>query len=272
VLPYGWLGNCMTWQAHSDMYFHMAEAWAGMPPHQFQRWPAMVALYNGNYLPEPELQLKAFLAAHQVSAVLVDERARNSPDAKQRQNYATALAALGPAPMKAGGMLIYRLTPADLAAWRDFKPLDLERRADEIRFAALIDATDHYLQSGAELARLSPQRLEQTGLIRNDWIGGPDVRISNGLWVKSHPGGTIEVGTFGSRAALVELVARYRLDTLSVRTIAIPGPAASQEELELIIMTLDRNGLQRAAVLARGVPHPNDTLPGAAPYVSSSTR
>ncbi|HVA39936.1 MAG TPA: hypothetical protein VNF49_04685, partial [Candidatus Binataceae bacterium] len=236
VVPYGWLGNCMTWQAHSDMYFHMAEAWAGMPPHQFERWPAMIALYNGNYLPEPELQLKAFLAAHQVSAVLVDERSSSSPDVKQRQDYATVVAALGPAPMKAGGVLIYRLTSADLAPWRDLKPLDLERRADETRFAALIDATERYLQSSADLARLSPERLEQTGLIRNDWVGGPDIRISNGLWVKGHADGTIEVGTFGSRPALIELAARYRLNTLSMRTIAIPGPAGLEEELELMIM------------------------------------
>jgi len=272
VVPYGWLGNSMTWQAHTDMYFRMAGAYSGMPPAQFQHWPAMIALYNGNYLPEPELQLKAFLAAQRVSAVLVDERAGSSHDAKQRQDYAIVLAALGPAPAKAGGMLIYRLAPADLTAWRDLKPLDLERRADEARFAALLDAADHYLQSGADLARLSPQRLGQAGLIRNDWVGGPDIRISNGLWVKGHADGTIELGTFGSRVALVELAARYRLDALSVRTIAIPGSSGREEGLELMVMTFDRNGLARAATLARGPSNPAAASQPAALAASPAAR
>jgi hypothetical protein len=267
VVPYGWLGNSMTWQAHTDMYFRMAGAYSGMPPAQFQHWPAMIALYNGNYLPEPELQLKAFLAAERVSAVLVDERAGSSHDAKQRQDYATVLAALGPAPAKAGGMLIYRLTSVDLAAWRDLKPLDLERRADQVRFAALIDAADRYLQSGGDSARLSSQRLGQAGLIRNDWVGGPDIRISNGLWVKGHADGTFELGSFGSPVALVELADRYRLDALSVRTIAIPG-SSGEEGLELMMMTFDRNGLARAAALARGASNPA-TAPQAAALAAS---
>ena len=272
VVPYGWLGNCMTWQAHSDMYFHMAEAWAGMPPPRFERWPAMIALYNGSYLPEPELQLKAFLAAHQVSAVLVDERSASSPDVKQRQDYATVVAALGPAPMKAGGMLIYRLTAADLAPWRDLNPIDLERRANTARFAALIDATERYLHGGADLTRLSPERLEQAGLIRNDWVGGPDVRISNGLWVKGHTDGTIEIGTFGSRAALVELAAQYRLGALSLQTIAIPGSADREEALELLIMTFDRSGLTRAATFVRGASTPDSARPGTTPSASRNPR
>jgi len=272
VVPYGWLGNSMTWQAHTDMYFRMAGGYTGMPPAEFQHWPAMIALYNGNYLPEPELQLKAFLAAQRVSTVLVDERSRSSRDSKQRQDYATVLAALGPAPAKAGGMLIYRLAPADLAAWRNLKPVDLERRANEVRFAALIDAADRYLQSGADSARLSPQRLEQAGLIRDDWVGGPDIRISSGLWVKGHADGTFELGTFGSHAALVELAARYRLDALSTRTITIPGSAGREEGLELMVMTFDRNGLARAAALARGSSNPAAASQPAALAASPAAR
>ncbi len=254
-VPYAWLGNSLMWQAQSDMYFRMAGAWTGPPPAEFERWPAMVALFNGKYLPDPELQLKAFLAAHGASAVLVDKRAKDSPDARQRQDYRIVLAALGPAPVEAGGVLIYRLTPAALAPWRDLKPLELERRVDEARYAALLDAVDRYLQSGAALAQLSPERLEQAGFIRDDWLGGPSIRISSGLWAESHPGGTIEVGTFGSHGALVPLADRYRPDALNVRITPIvtaenPG---GEEELELMVMTFDRGGLARAAGLARAV-------------------
>jgi hypothetical protein len=98
-------------------------------------------------------------------------------------------------------------------------------------------------------------------------VGGPDIRISNGLWVKGHADGTFELGSFGSRLALVELAARYRLDALSVRTIAIPG-SSGEEGLELMMMTFDRNGLARAATLARGASNP-DIGPRAAALAAS---
>jgi hypothetical protein len=257
-VPYGWRGNSLMWQAQTDMYFRMAGAWTGPPPAEFERWPAMVALFNGKYLPEPELQLKAFLAAHQVTAVLVDESIKDSPDAQQRQQYRTVLAALGPAPTEAGGVLIYRFTAAPFAPWRDFNPIDLERRVDLARFAALLNAVDSYLQGGAEPALLSPERLERMGLIRDDWLGGPNIRISSGLWARSHRDGTFEVGTFGSRGALAGLNARYRPEALGVRTapIATAENAGGEEELELMVMTFDRRGLARAAGLARAVANP----------------
>ena len=163
-VPYGWRGNSLMWQAQSDMYFRMAGAWTGPPPAEFERWPAMVALFNGRYLPDPELQLKAFLAAHQVSAALLDASIKDSPDAQQRQQYRTVLAALGPAPAAAGGVMIYRFTPAELDPWRDLKPLDLERRVDLARFAALLDAVDRYVQSGAESSPTQPKAPRAGGL------------------------------------------------------------------------------------------------------------
>jgi len=254
-IPYGWRGNSLMWQAQSEMYFRMAGAWTGPPPAEFERWPAMVALFNGKYLPDPEMQLKAFMAAHQVTAVLVDASIKDSSDTQQRQQYRTVLAAMGPAPAAADGVLIYRFRPVDLAPWRDLKPLDLERRINAARFAALLDAVDRYVQSGADLIQLSPQRLEQMGFIRDDWLGGPSIRISSGLWAKSHRDGTIEVGTFGSRGALAALTALYRDDALKVSTTPVvtsenPG---GNEELELMVMTFDRGGLARATRLAHAL-------------------
>jgi hypothetical protein len=252
-VPYGWRGNSLMWQAQTNMYFRMAGAWTGPPPEEFQRWPAMVALFNGKYLPDPELQLKAFLAAHQVTAVLVDASIKDSPDVQQRQQYRTVLAALGPAPAAAGGVLIYRFTPAALGPWRDLKPLDLECRVDEARFDALLDAVDRYIKSGGELAKLSPQRLVQTGLVRDNWLGGPGILISSGLWAESRSDGTIDVGTLGSRGSLVPLASRYRADALKVRTtpIVTAENVVGDEELELMVMTFDRGGLARATRQAR---------------------
>src|SRR5258708_1128806 len=144
-----------------------------MPPADFQRWPAMIALFNGAYLPDTQTQLKAFMAAHQVRAVLVDESARSSSDARQRQDYFTVLGALGPALAVVGGVGLYTFTRADLRAWEDLNPLDPERRVGEARFGALGDAVDRYVQSGAAPALLSPARLERQEFIRKDWVGGP---------------------------------------------------------------------------------------------------
>ncbi|HZZ07956.1 MAG TPA: hypothetical protein VFE43_05405 [Candidatus Binataceae bacterium] len=261
VVPYGWSGNSMLWQAQTGMYFRMAGGYTGMPPAEFQHWPAMIALFNGSYLPDPPTQLKAFLAAHQVTAVLVDERAKDSPDAKQRQDYRTILAALGPAPTTAGGVLIYRFTPVDLAAWRSLNASDLERRVDKTRFAALLDAADRYVQSGATPVLLSPARLEQMGLIRDDWVGGPNILIGEGLWAHGNSDGTLAIGTFGSHGALAELIANYRPEALNVRTmpIATAENAGGEEELELMVMTFDRSGLARAAGLARTIASPGST-------------
>jgi hypothetical protein len=272
-VPYGWRGNSLMWQAQTDMYFRMAGAWTGPPPAEFERWPAMVALFNGVYLPDPELQLKAFLAAHQVTAVLVDESIKDSPDPRQREQYRTVLAALGPAPTEAGGVLIYRFTAAAFAPWRDFNPIDLERRVDLARFAELLNAVDRYLQGGAEPALLSPERLERMGLIRDDWLGGPNIRISNGLWARSHRDGTFEVGTFGSCGALAGLNARYRPEALRVRTapIAMAENPGGEEELELMVMTFDRGGLTRAAGLAHAVANPGSAPAAAAGGGTTST-
>jgi hypothetical protein len=253
VIPYGWTGNSMLWQAKAGMYFRMAGGYTGAPPAEFERWPAMVALFNGTYLPDPELQLKAFLAAHHVTAVLVDARARDSSDRRQREEYRTVLGALGPAPLEKGGVLIYRFTPDSLAPWRGLNPLDLERRVDEQRFAALLDAVERYLRAGGAPARLNPARLEKMKLIRDDWVGGPNIRISSGLWARGSGDRTIDVGTFGSRGALAALVAKYRPDALRVETmpIATAEGEGGDEQLEFMVMTFDRDGLGRAAALAR---------------------
>ncbi len=276
VVPYGWSGNSMLWQAQSDMYFRMAGGYTGMPPAEFQRWPAMVALFNGTYLPDPEPQLKAFLAAHDVTAVFADARAKDSSDPRQRQNYSTVTAALGPAPAEDGGVMIYRFAPASLAPWRDLNPFDLERHVDGARFAALLEAVDRYVQNGAEPALLSPARLARMGLIRGDWVAGPKILIGEGLWARGHSDGTFDVGTFGSRSALGGLAALYREDALKVNTAPVvtsenPG---GEEELELMVMTFDRNGLARAARRTRALagsdsaPNAEDSgrIPSAAPH------
>ena len=253
VVPYGWIGNSMLWQATSKMYFRMAGGWSGMPPAEYQRWPAMVALFDGTYLPDAETQMKAFLAAHQVTAVLVDARALNSSSAKQRQDYLTVLNALGPPKDDIDGILVYKFAANELVAWKAFSATELERRVDEARFAALVDATDRYVKSGALPTSLNPTLLEKQNLIKSNWVGGPNILVGEGLWARGHENATFDVGTFGSHDALATIDPRFRLNALQVRMLPIARCESqdSKRDMELMIMTFDRAGLARAALVAR---------------------
>jgi hypothetical protein len=252
-VPYGWHGNSLMWQAQTDMYFRMAGAWTGPPPAEFERWPAMVALFNGRYLPDAEIQVKAFMAAHQITAVLVDASIENSRDPVQREEYRTIISALGSPSVESGGVLIYRCTSAQLKPWRNLNPTDLERRVDEERFGALLKATNRYLEAGGDVVRLTTARLMESGLIRGDWLGGPSIRISDGLWVEPSRDGTVDLGTFGSRGALAALKSAYKRNAMKITetSIATPENPGGDAQLELIVMTFDRAGLERAARQAK---------------------
>ncbi len=266
VAPYGWSGNSMLWQAQSDMYFRMAGGYTGMPPARFQRWPAMIALFNGTWLPDAQMQLKAFMAAHDVTVALVDQSARDSSDPKQRQNYQTIVSALGPASAEDGGMLIYRFAPTALAPWRNLDPLELERRVDQARFSALLDAVDRYVAGGGDLIALSPERLKRAGLIRGNWIAGPNIIVSEGLWARARPDGKIELGTFGSRGALLSLRIAFGHEALDVveTPIVAAGGVSRDGQLELIVMTFDRASLARAADRVRALAQTDGNAPTAA--------
>ncbi|MBV8774509.1 MAG: hypothetical protein JO166_19565, partial [Deltaproteobacteria bacterium] len=97
VFPYGVRGASMLWQAQSGMYFSMSGAWMGPTPDEFQRWPAVNAALAGLQLPDPGRQLRAFLAAHRVEAVV-------SADGPW-----SLASALGIKPIELGGVSIYEM-------------------------------------------------------------------------------------------------------------------------------------------------------------------
>lgn len=84
-------------------------------------------------------------------------------------------------------------------------------------------------------------------------MGGPNILIGEGLWANGHDDGTFDIGTFGSRAALAAFDPRYRSNALRIRVLPVvtTGNTGGEQELELMMMTFDRGGLARAALLAR---------------------
>lgn len=72
MFPYGYSGASMLSQAQSDMYFRMAGGYVSTEiPAEFLRWPVLSTLYSGEPIDNYEPQLRAFLCAHAVEAVIV---------------------------------------------------------------------------------------------------------------------------------------------------------------------------------------------------------
>ena len=66
----------MLWQASTDMYFYQAGGYVSLVPlmpYEYTQWPITMGLYNIAGVPDAGEQLKAFLAGHSVSAIIVGD-------------------------------------------------------------------------------------------------------------------------------------------------------------------------------------------------------
>jgi hypothetical protein len=241
ILPYGASGPCMLWQAVSAMYFRMAGGWTSIMPREYQRWPVVNAMLFRSYIPGFTDQLKAFLAHHGTSTIIVSDR--------ERPLWDPLLAPLHLSPIENGGVEIYRLASADLAPWHDVTALEMERRCDAARFDLLIDAAQKYLSNGGNLDALTPRRAQSLGLLPAHSTNEDGVRISNGLYLGPAGDGLIGVGVVGSLEALRPLIAKYRGDAAH---IYFPYPRELTDAprgdtfMRQLVMVFDRNGLARA--------------------------
>ncbi|MBI3758589.1 MAG: hypothetical protein HY269_02405, partial [Deltaproteobacteria bacterium] len=250
ILPYGAGGPCMLWQAESGMYFRMAGGWTSIMPREFQSWPAVNALLYRSYIPGFVDQLRAFLAHHDATTLIVSDR--------ERPLWDPMLAPLHLSPIETGGVAIYRFTPADLSPWHDVTALEMERRSDSARFDALIVAAQKYLTNGGKLGQLSPRNAESLGLLPPRSTNEAGVRTGNGLYLgpldNGYPGtpgnGLIGVGVVGSIEALRPIIAKYHDDAVR---IYFPYPRELTEPphgdtfMRQLVIAFDRDGLARAA-------------------------
>jgi hypothetical protein len=157
VLPYGMLGEGMLWQAATDMYIRMAGGYvtfAPPVPGEHSRWPIIAGLYQLRGVPAADDQLKAYLANHDVGAVIVGPRRQyrvGSIDGRRSaitwlrwptlapESDATCamLNSLGVPPIEAAGVTLYQLTPQTLAPYRPDRARDgAARRRCAIRSPA----------------------------------------------------------------------------------------------------------------------------------------
>jgi hypothetical protein len=200
VLPFGITGSSMLWLAQTDMYFRMAGGRSANIPHDYQAWPIVNSFTTKTLLPDPGQQLEAFCAAHRVTTIVAE--------AAQNDLWAPMLAAIDKSPKTTGGMIIYRV--GNLSAYNRVSAEEMERRADDARFAALAEAARVYLGKGGNLALLSPMELQNRGLLPPHWVNDRDVRTQNGLFLGPFGDGLIGIGIVGSYDALRPLIERYR--------------------------------------------------------------
>jgi hypothetical protein len=267
VLPYSYVGDSMLWQLESEYYFRMAGGNVGPPPLKFRQWPIVRVFYRVGTvaLPAAGDQLKAFLATHGAAAVLVDDR--------EAGIWRPLMATLDAAPTDAGGMTIYRATPAELAPWRNANALAMETRLDQARFAALVLAAENYMLGGHPPAALNPAEVYKLGLMPTGWIvvqkkteppwdeGGmnlprhpSDPHQLDDLWLAVDDQGRIEVGVTGWYPALRAVLSEYRADAIGFVPRDLDQPARGREDdlRGRLVMTFSADGLARAASRARG--------------------
>jgi len=277
ILPYGDDGNCMLWQAQTDMYFSMPQGMA--PPvrlYERRRWPIVSALMRRSYTPEASEQLKAFLAAHHVdSVVIADEHFRT---------WRPLFLTLGVSPIKVAGVWLYKLHPNDEHDWARGL-LEMRARFDKERLSTLISAANEYLLKGGDLESITTVRALDFKFISPSLLVGPAAVsfepslsgsslsdtgpwLAYGVWLSPWSFKRLSVGEFAWYPAVAPLIERLRGVASEIyfpypnrldRNAVVPESQADG----FLLVTFTREQLARAAELLKASATP------AAPKASS---
>ena len=246
ALPYAITGDSMLWQAETKMSFTMAGGYTGITPRESERWPIVGAFSTKTLIPDAAVQLRAFMATHSVDTIVVDDR--------HLALWAPLLATVDAAPVRIAGVSVYRLGESELAPYRDASALEMERRSDAARMAALLVAARQYLGQGRDLAQLTPMTVQRMGLLPPNWVDDPDIRTKNGLYLGPWESAAIAVGVVGSYEALTPIIAKYRRDAARVffpYPKELKGVPAGDTFMRLLVMVFDRRGLEHAVAQAQ---------------------
>jgi hypothetical protein len=256
TLPY----SPMIWQLESRWYFRMVGGYVGNPPAAFRRWPILWTLYRvGPVLPDAGDQMKAFLAAHDADALLVDDN--------QIETWQPLLSSLNVEPVKSGGVSIYRLPSAEVKRWEDATASQMEQRACRERFNGLVLAADKYLQSGRDPNALSVAEVRRLGLLPTDWIvipGSPqpswihgginlppswrNQSFDEGIELKASGPNVIKVSVVGRPFALHAILDEFQRDIVEFSPSDISEVRIDSDDDRRVMMTMtfDRGGLSKA--------------------------
>ncbi|MGH7933876.1 MAG: hypothetical protein ACREQN_12035 [Candidatus Binataceae bacterium] len=272
VLPYGMRGNSMLWQAESGMYFRMAGGYTGRLPTAFAQWPVVKVLLEGAYLPNASGQFDAFLAAHGVTAVIVDDR--------DQKLYAPFMAGTGMTPLDVGGVQLYRIPPDIRAPYKNVTAIAMEQRAQRDRFDLAVVAAQRYLPGGGDASHLNAAAAKDATLARwfvgprglPNWIierPDPHPQFDGGIWIAPSGSDDIAVGVNGGYAAVSPLIEEYGADAKTIHypypKIYSPGDA---DTYGWLVMIFDRKELADTAARIEASPRWRELIARANPGVS----
>jgi hypothetical protein len=272
LLPYGDNGGAAFWQAQTRMYFNMVEGAGGAWPDNFIRWPVVESFRIRSYVPDTKGQLKAFLAAHGVDAVIVADG--------DLAEWQPLLSTIGVVPIRSGGVSLYRLNDNRVNN-ADKILLDARTRFDNDRMAMLASVANKYLADGGDIRSLSMVKVTNLNLIPKDSLIGPnlafdplnpphprtvlDPRFAYMLWLGPWADDRIAIGEYVWLPAAAPMIEKLR----SIGSeIYYPVPdklssiALSRTDYGFLLAVLTREQLVRAAELlemspAQQVPSPS---------------
>jgi hypothetical protein len=246
IFPYGVSGASMVWQAESGMYFSMSGGYLGPTPNEFLRWPLVNAALFSLPLPDPVRQFRSFLIAHRVEAIVAADGAGPLPEV------------LGIAPVKLGGVSVYRLPRTTTATVSDPGPDRLEEAAAAEWLATLLRAAHSFLAAGHDVATMNPAELRHLGLLPDSkWgrtldlvLAGATHGSITGLWLGPGPRNTIAVGLLASPAAAASLADSYQRITTAV-FYPYPAPfttaSMASNQVDFMLMTIPIDSVRCAA-------------------------
>ncbi len=211
ALPYGWRGSSMLWQAEAGYSFRMAGGWTTTIPFDYDRSPIVNFFFGATDLPEASEQLRAFVAMHDVRAIVMDS---SDPD---RAIWTPVLAGLGIAPVEVGGVEFYPIAKGLFAPYAILSGTQLEQRAVALRMDAVVAACAQYLAEGFHARDLSNYALSTAGLLPRGWIVPEQAPLFRDWFVMAAPNGRVGIAMRGSYAALAPLGARYRGRAAKIR-------------------------------------------------------
>jgi hypothetical protein len=204
VIPYGYAGDSMIWQAAAGMWFPMSGGYLGpLVPPSFARSFVTYALYAGAIPSKYQICLRPYLAAHKVRTIIIA-----GPDQGKWRWLSPMLGVQG---TPTGGVTVYRVPSAVLSDPRDDGVCG-HFLLDE--FGDLVQAAKRYAARGNPVSALTPLRAEQMGLLPAVYGGYTDAARENWTQVQGWlgPWGSdgIAVGVLGDSREIAPIIERYR--------------------------------------------------------------
>jgi hypothetical protein len=212
--------------------------------------------FNRIDLPEAGDQLKAYIARFGVQAIIAD------PTEENFDSFKRTLDSLGVAAQNEKGVWLYKIPHDSFAAYARLSGVQVEARANALRFDAILAGVGKYLADGHDLSKLSALELKRLDLLPHDWLVNPKF-IAWGTGPA--PGGRVAIAIFGSYGGVKPLIERYRA---IASEIDYPAPtrwnkqsSPAEDRLGTLLMIFDRAQFEAAATQLKSSPPPEMMTP-----------